>query len=371
MGLILRRDKGDRLTIQEGDDNFSYLEITQWGLNSYSVGQFVFIIDGDLVKLYRCVYQHGAALYSLSNNEFSEIVNETVLWVEIANNFKIDNALVDVIYEDDALTFTDLTGGTINIPITSGGGNYTNTNPTTVKVGGVVSGLTFDNIPISEIFDVMFYEYIPPAISLFDLTTNGGVPYEVGQPLNEGLFEWESSNSENILTGTTQITGIISGGGEGYIVQDYNYNAAEYTWEGGLVQTNPTTLNWEITIVNSTGGTYGSIVSLEWTLRSFWGISSDPNITESDILNFTEVGSVLVNTMVNIQRSFGTNYSYRYFVIPASFEQPSLFRDVSTSLPIPFEDAYSVTVMNPYSVSTNYSVYRSTNQITTNKIRPE
>ena len=56
--------------------------------------------------------------------------------------------------------------------------HYTNDTPTITALGGVASGSTFDNVPITEMLTKILYPYTKPAISV-SVTPNGGT-YEKG-----------------------------------------------------------------------------------------------------------------------------------------------------------------------------------------------
>ena len=56
--------------------------------------------------------------------------------------------------------------------------HYTNTTPTISALGGVASGTTFDNVPITEMLTKILYPYTKPAVSA-SVTPNGGT-YEKG-----------------------------------------------------------------------------------------------------------------------------------------------------------------------------------------------
>lgn len=56
--------------------------------------------------------------------------------------------------------------------------HYTNDTPTITAIGGVASGSTFDNVPITEMLTKILYPYTKPAVSV-SVTPNGGT-YEKG-----------------------------------------------------------------------------------------------------------------------------------------------------------------------------------------------
>ena len=55
--------------------------------------------------------------------------------------------------------------------------------------------------------------------------------------------------------------------------------------------------------------------------------------------------------------------TYKYICCPASFAALTTFKDLSTNLDVPFQASYSVSVTNSFGQTTNYNVYRTTNQL--------
>ena len=62
--------------------------------------------------------------------------------------------------------------------LVNGAVHYTNTTPTISALGGVASGTTFDNVPITEMLTKILYPYTKPSVSA-SVTPNGGT-YEKG-----------------------------------------------------------------------------------------------------------------------------------------------------------------------------------------------
>jgi hypothetical protein len=124
MGLVLRRDRTSRLTWDDADNNFSYLEIKQWSLNAYGLGEYVYVTNGNNTSLYRCLLTHNEGLYLASSNQFQSIYNlngnDVLVWKEISNNYGNPNSFVDVNISGETVTFTNTTGGTKDITITVG-----------------------------------------------------------------------------------------------------------------------------------------------------------------------------------------------------------------------------------------------------------
>lgn len=70
-----------------------------------------------------------------------------------------------------------LGSGNITVSATS---TYTNPKPTTIAVGGIPAGTTFDNVPITEIFNMLFYPYVSPKLGTVTLKPNNGGTFEKG-----------------------------------------------------------------------------------------------------------------------------------------------------------------------------------------------
>ena len=67
------------------------------------------------------------------------------------------------------LILKKLNGDDINIELSGGTGNvlYTNSTPTTAKLGGIAQGTTFNLQTMQQMWDALLYPYQPPAFTNF------------------------------------------------------------------------------------------------------------------------------------------------------------------------------------------------------------
>lgn len=250
--------------------------------------------------------------------------------------------------------------------------NYTNLNPIPVTIGGVNAGTVFNNTSVNGpggVLDTLFYPYLVPNFTGFAMSAQPSI-IEVGQTVNNisRTFTWSASNPGSIapnsiliknITGgvVTLISGLANDGSETFnLPSPISYSVATFhKWRIQATRTNLSTMILDYQI--------------NWRWRRFWGTSTLPFLTESDIESLSNSG-LAANRLGTFSYSTG---GYKYFCIPPAFGTPLLFRDQSTNLAVAMADssdgytdtdsgAYNfqyVSVTNPYGVTANYKVYRT------------
>lgn len=74
---------------------------------------------------------------------------------------------------------------------------FNNEMPTVISVGGIAAGTTFENMPVKDIFNKLFYPYVAPVVSCSS-TPNGGV-FEKGTSVSVSQITVSiTKKSENI-----------------------------------------------------------------------------------------------------------------------------------------------------------------------------
>lgn len=81
---------------------------------------------------------------------------------------------------------------------------YTNLFPSQVTVGGIPAGTTFSNVPISQMFDSIFYPYLTPIISLNAST----LVYEYGSSFAPSLYWTIQARTLDVTSAT--LSGAVS-----------------------------------------------------------------------------------------------------------------------------------------------------------------
>lgn len=247
----------------------------------------------------------GSATYSQSLSGIEEMMN--VLPNNTANQINARNV------RDVVLTlYDDIQGLSSSISSTSSV-TYTNLNPSSITVGGISTGSTFNNKTVQQIFDDMFYPYIAPTTSI---SVSPSV-LEYGDSSTTLTAAWSIEAKKNNITSSTirrpigsisvatplsntNASGNVSSG----ISSPSSYNTQTFTFS---------VYDGSTTVVKTT--------SSSWGLRRYWGtvasghtlsITSTASVLYSDISSLSsDISSSYIQT-----RSITTNNDYVVFIWP-------------------------------------------------------
>ena len=138
--------------------------------------------------------------------------------------------------------------------VVNGAVHYTNTTPTISALGGVASGTTFENVPITEMLTKILYPYTKPTVSV-SVTPNGGT-YEKGTSVSvTALKATVTKKSSPIASVTmkqnstviTTLTDVANGGtlnmlpsGGVSLTADTTFTATATDTDGGSTSANST-----------------------------------------------------------------------------------------------------------------------------------
>lgn len=248
--------------------------------------------------------------------------------------------------------------GRINYLESSGAGTYTNAATTPTTIGGIASGSTFTSRTWQQMFDALLYPYQAPTFSAFSFT--GTVtPLEVGASIAASrTFTWSTTNGGNINansiriqypTGTDLATGLANDG-------------TEVVANGIVTRTTPGSETFRIIGVNTNMANFQRDYAVEWRWMRYSG-----NLASAGPLDQAAVKGLSTATLATDDAAtytFGAAAgTYKYIACPTSFGNLTTFKDQSTNLDVPMEAAYTVSVTNTHGQTTNYNVYRSTNQL--------
>lgn len=242
-------------------------------------------------------------------------------------------------------------------PGEGGMSTYTNANPTTVAVGGIAVGSTFDKKPLSELLDEMFHPYQNPAFTRFSIANN---VLEVGATFNTpASFSWSMSNTVNVKQETLSIE--FNGG-------TLTLEDNQKTTTGNNVQLAITPVKKDtvgsvvasIKCINTKDGEFRATASVTWKLPYFRGVANSETITAETAKTFTKTLADNIKTTHNFDGS-----GYEYIVYPANWGLPTQVKDNSG-----FGFAYvmlgNLTFSNDNGISTEYRVLRSKEYLNTN-----
>jgi len=284
-------------------------------------------------------------------------------------------------------------------------GTYTNLAPSTIAVGGVPVGTTFNNITYTNLFNMMFYPYIQPQFTSFSISGQA-TTLEVGQSIAAGAktFNWTTSYSNNIKVNTIKIRDLTTPGqpyldtntvvtqtsgllviGRIYTISAYvsgdNFtnvgapsnatgviftatgttpttwtNSSTLIYDDGtevvnfaspITRTSAGTWSWGITANRTNNSLMSRNFSVSWLWRRFYGTSTLTSLTALDIQGLANNG---------LASSYADTYTYaaggyKYLCIPSAFSNPVLFRDFNTNLQVAMAgpaEGYTISNGNGY-----------------------
>lgn len=250
-------------------------------------------------------------------------------------------------------------------------GTYTNLNPVPVTIGGVVQGMVFNNTTYSQVFTTLFYPYLVPQFTSFGIS---GQPtlMEVGDTIVSGskTFVWATSNSGNIGTNNVRITNVTGGN---TIMLDLSANDGTQAVNLPSAITKATIASHIFTIrATRTNNSYLTRnFQINWNFRNFYGTQTLPVLTETDIEALTNsyLGTTITGTFAY------ASGGYKYFVVPNTSANPTLFRDFNTNFAVAMADTVDgytdtnagiykfkfINITNPFGILQSYRVYRTKN----------
>jgi hypothetical protein len=248
------------------------------------------------------------------------------------------------------------------------GGNliWTNAQPVTATVGGIIAGVTLTNKNAIEVLEQMLYPYQSVSFTSFSTgITTGSRIYEVGYsvPSATRQFTWSTSGTTNwvagsikIYRGSSQILGTP-------VSSSLNYNSSPQNYTHTAYSNNaPASIVFKIEGNQLQGSAASRTETHEWRYSGFWGASTtdDYRIAKNDIYGANYERQLLTNisSFTNTFPSIGQP-RYIYYFFPVSFSTPTFQVGVG-GLPTPFETG-TVSITNQHGLSLNYKYYRTPN----------
>lgn len=243
---------------------------------------------------------------------------------------------------------------------------YTNSNPTTVVVGGVSVQSTFTNNSLNQIFENMFYPYTPPVLSLSVRPSL----LEFGNTLSTVILSWSFSSTKNAV-----VNAVINRPTSN---QNVNNGLGPFLSVSGLLGSNvvlpnlPTTFTFSVNDVNvnvipNTGSIHSTSVSVNWRNRRFWGTlpSSSPLVSAaSSGFAYAAVSTLFSDLLTGYtqSRNITTNNDYVVFVWPTNAVDLSTFPPVMEVNGLPNNDwtktRSGVVFTNQFGYTASYDVWR-------------
>jgi hypothetical protein len=201
---------------------------------------------------------------------------------------------------------------------------YNNLNPSSVTVGGIVSGTTFSNVSVQQMFDNMFYPYVQPTISITPAPTS----IEFGNTAQRVILSWSIQAKKNNIVSANifRPLNIPSPLSVGTPVANTN---ASGTLGSNVPILNTTTSftfsvsDIDISVTPNTGAVYTTTCQVTWSLRRFWGTlpASSSLITQSgNTFSYSDVSTLSseLNSGYVQTRNITTNNDYVVFMWPTN-----------------------------------------------------
>lgn len=240
----------------------------------------------------------------------------------------------------------------------TGAGTYDNAAATPTTIGGIAAGSTFTGRSWQQMFDALLYPYQVPAFSSFTFT-GASTPLEVGATIAANrTFTWGTTNGSNINTNSIKVQYPVGTDVATALAND----GTETITHGAVQRTTPGTETFRIIGTNTQAGNFQRDYSVEWRWMRYSGASAVAGpLTEAQIKT---LGTASLQTDDAATYTYGAAAgTYKYIACPTSFGTLTTFKDQSTNLDVPMQAPYQVSVTNTYGQTTNYNVYRTTNQL--------
>ncbi len=240
--------------------------------------------------------------------------------------------------------------------ITAGALNYVRPTPMDITVGGATAGTTFDG-SIQDALDTILYPYVAPAFTSFSLS--GYSTLEVGDEIPTGsqTFTFNCSQDGNVQANSIDFENVSDS--VTYATGTANDNTETVTFAQNVIRTTAGSKTFRVTGQNTQNNAFSRNYNVNWRFRVFYGESADTSLTEAQI---EALRANLLTSSANRTYSF-LGGDYKYMCWPTSFSQPTQFKDANTGFAVAMESPVTVSVTNPFGVTQDYYVYRTTNTL--------
>ena len=219
----------------------------------------------------------------------------------------------------------------------SSGSTFTNSNPTSIKVGGIEAGTTFSGTySLQQMFDLLLYPYTSPTLNISASNT----PRQFGDSTAVTLT-WSVVKTKEAITGITvdgtSISPINGGDQSGTKSTTATHSSVPNATQ--ILQT------YTMSVVDAALKTTTKTTTVSWQNKIYWGsvdltTSGNPNLTTSPS-SATTVGNNITDAIIRALATGGgagvspggalaTSYSKTYTGINAAgkyliFAHPTIF----------------------------------------------
>ena len=262
---------------------------------------------------------------------------------------KLNEKLADYIPRTELTELDIYTKQEVDNLVGAAGGDfsYTNATPVTGDIGGISAGTTFNNTPLKEILDNLFYPYLKPAFTSFSLNNK---VVEVGTAVTTNNYSWTISNVANAKLDTLTLTLDGQQLTIGNKVGNGNNVAIANT---SITKNTATSVTATIRASNSKDEAFSANATISWKYKMYTGVSTKDTLTADEIKAMT---SKLADNAKGVHNYTGSGY--QYLVFPAAWGMPATIKDNKTGFGLSYSKLSNVSISSN-GVSTDYIVIRS------------
>ena len=262
---------------------------------------------------------------------------------------KLNEKLADYIPRTELTELDIYTKQEVDDLVGAAGGDfsYTNATPVTGDIGGISAGTTFNNTPLKEILDNLFYPYLKPAFTSFSLNNK---VVEVGTAVTTNNYSWTISNVANAKLDTLSLTLDGQQLTIGNKVGNGNNVAIANT---SITKNTATSVTATIRANNSKDEAFSANATISWKYKMYTGVSTKDTLTADEIKAMT---SKLADNAKGVHNYTGSGY--QYLVFPAAWGMPATIKDNKTGFGLSYSKLNNVSISSN-GVSTDYIVIRS------------
>ena len=262
---------------------------------------------------------------------------------------KLNEKLADYIPRTELTELDIYTKQEVDDLVGAAGGDfsYTNATPVTGDIGGISAGTTFNNTPLKEILDNLFYPYLKPAFTSFSLNNK---VVEVGTAVTTNNYSWTISNVANAKLDTLSLTLDGQQLTIGNKVGNGNNVAIANT---SITKNTAASVTATIRANNSKDEEFSANATISWKYKMYTGVSTKDTLTADEIKAMT---SKLADNAKGVHNYSGSGY--QYLVFPAAWGMPATIKDNKTGFGLSYSKLSNVSISSN-GVSTDYIVIRS------------
>ena len=262
---------------------------------------------------------------------------------------KLNEKLADYIPRTELTELDIYTKQEVDNLVGAAGGDfsYTNATPVTGDIGGISAGTTFNNTPLKEILDNLFYPYLKPAFTSFSLNNK---VVEVGTAVTTNNYSWAISNVANAKLDTLTLTLDGQQLTIGNKVGNGNNVAIANT---SITKNTAASVTATISANNSKDEAFSANATISWKYKMYTGVSTKDTLTADEIKAMT---SKLADNAKGVHNYTGSGY--QYLVFPAAWGMPATIKDNKTGFGLSYSKLSNVSIQNN-GVTTEYIVIRS------------